>query len=107
MIERFDCFINDQHIGIMSFFPNGKITMQWDENDKLPKIALMMKKMTPLKTTEDILAFIGERVGPPEQPGMNIWRSMIGTRLSTPTVEVFKAAHGMSINDTFRIEKIQ
>ena len=69
MIERYNCFINNKHIGIMSFFPDGEISMQWDDNEKLSKPALMMKKMTPLKTTDDILAFIGERVGPPEQPG--------------------------------------
>ena len=107
MTESFNCFLSKKHIGIMTFFPNGEITMQWDDESQLSKLALMMKKLTPLKTTDDILAFIGERVGPPEQPGMSVWRSMIGCNLRTPTVEVCKADHGRSINDTFHIEKIE
>ena len=107
MTEKYNCFINNEHIGVMSFFSDGRITMQWDDSDRLPDIALMMKKMTPLESTDDIIAFIGERVGPPEQPGMDVWRSMVGATLQTPVIEVFKKAHGRSINDNFHIERIQ
>lgn len=107
MTEKFNCFISNKHVGVMTFLPDGNITMDWDDEAQLSKLALMTKKMTPLKTTDDILAFIGERVGPPEQPGMSVWRSMIGCNLRTPTVEVFKADHGRSINDTFHIERIE
>lgn len=106
MIEKYNCFLNDKHIGIMSFYSNGEITMQWDNENTLSKQALMMKKMTPLITTDDILAFIGERVGPPEQPGMDIWRSMVGATMQSSNVEVFKLGQGRSINDNFYIEKI-
>lgn len=104
--EKYNCYISDNYIGIMTFLSDGSITMEWQPADRLSSTAKMMKQMTPLKTTEDILAFIGERVGPPEQPGMDIWRSFVGATLQDSNVEVFKKANGVSINDTFHIEKV-
>jgi hypothetical protein len=85
-------------------FEDNEIKMVWEDDSKLSNLAKLYKSITPLKTTSDILAFIGERTPDMRRPGLAPFLAHIGCNFNSTPVEVFTKNHGVSANDLFWIE---
>lgn len=102
MITKY-CFIAENYIGKMIFYDNGEIKMQWEPEEKLEFPARNMKVFLPLSNTKEIQLFIGERVICRSRPDAGVWLGMIGLTPNCSDLDIFFAAHGVSINDYFWI----
>jgi hypothetical protein len=98
------CYVADCYVGTMDFMDND-IIFTWENDSKLSKLALTYKKYLDLSTTDNIMAFIGERVGDPRRPGIAPFFAHIGCSLNSLPIEIFQKGHGVSINDLFWINE--
>lgn len=102
---KYYCFVKDCYVGIMEFKDDGNITMTWEDESNFIELAKTYKKYMSLNTTEEILAFIGERVPDRRRPGLSVFLSGIGCHLNSSDLEIFTKNHGVSFNDCFWINE--
>lgn len=55
--------------------------------------------------SDDIWAFISERVIPDSRPDRSLWATGLGASMNCSDLELFLVGHGMSVNDCFRIDE--
>lgn len=103
-MKKFYCFVGKCFLGVMKFYDNGEITMDYEPDEKLDDYGKKFKFWTPMNNTEDIMRFIGERVPDRRRPNIDVWLSMSGCNRFSSDVEIFQSCHGVSINDIFFID---
>ena len=104
-MKKYYCFAGKCFIGIMNFLDDGEITMEYEDDSKLDDYAKLFKKLTHMRTTEEILKFISVRVPDRQRKNVDVWLIIPDWSLCSSDIEIFQKNHGVSINDVFFIDE--
>lgn len=100
------CFYCESYLGVLHIDKETNIlSFEYHPDEVLCEGARNFIKYTNWRNSDDIWAFIGERVIPDERPDKSLWITGLGGQMPISLIDAFLLGHGMSVNDCFWIDE--